>query len=88
MILIRIVLVLTVLTFKFVTFLHCKEEEFSIVKLDCFCLTGPEPAADRPKKARLTQPRTPALESRHRHRPVTAISQSQREEQVVADMKK
>nr|E2RYF8.1 RecName: Full=Targeting protein for Xklp2 homolog; Short=TPX2 homolog; AltName: Full=Microtubule-associated protein TPX2 homolog [Patiria pectinifera]BAJ24842.1 microtubule-associated protein homolog-like [Patiria pectinifera] len=48
---------------------------------------GPEPAHDRPKKAKLTQPMTPALESRNRHRPVTAISQAQREEQELADMK-
>ncbi|XP_022108110.1 targeting protein for Xklp2 homolog [Acanthaster planci] len=48
---------------------------------------GPEPANDRPQKVKLTQPMTPALESRNRRRPVTAISQAQREEQEVAEMK-
>ncbi|XP_033625483.1 targeting protein for Xklp2 homolog [Asterias rubens] len=48
---------------------------------------GPEPAADKPKRKRLTHPKTPALESRNRHRPVTAVSRTQQEELEVADMR-
>ena len=49
---------------------------------------GPEPSHDKPKKSKLTQPMTPALETRSRHRPVSAVSTAQREEMELAEIKK